>query len=61
MIPKIIHQTWNDDPVPPIINYIRNENAKLLKSLGYEIILWTDKMILKLINEEYPDFYKIYN
>ena len=61
MIPKIIHQTWNDDPVPPIINYIRNENAKLLKSLGYEIILWTDKMILKLINEEYPNFYKIYN
>jgi hypothetical protein len=61
MIPKIIHQTWSDDPVPRIINYIRDENAKLLKSLGYEIILWTDKMILKLINDEYPDFYKIYN
>lgn len=61
MIPKTIHQTWSDDPVPPIINYIREENAKILKSLGYEIILWTDNMILKLINEYYPDFYKIYN
>jgi len=61
MIPKIIHQTWNDDPLPQILKYIRDENIKLLKDKGYEFILWTDEMILKLINDNYPNFYKIYN
>lgn len=61
MIPKIIHQTWSDDPLPQILKYIRDENIKLLKDKGYEFILWTDEMILKLINENYPNFYKIYN
>lgn len=61
MIPKIIHQTWNDNPLPSILKYIRDENIKLLKDCGYEFILWTDAMILKLINENYPDMYKIYN
>jgi hypothetical protein len=61
MIPKIIHQTWSDDPLPQILKYIRDENIKLLKDKGYEFILWTDEMILKLINDNYPNFYKIYN
>jgi hypothetical protein len=61
MIPKIIHQTWSDNPLPQILKYIRDENIKLLKDKGYEFILWTDEMIIKLINEHYPNFYKIYN
>ena len=61
MIPKIIHQTWSDNPLPQILKYIREENIKLLKNKGYEFILWTDEMIIKLINEHYPNFYKIYN
>jgi mannosyltransferase OCH1-like enzyme len=31
MIPKIIHQTWNDDPLPQILKYIRDENINYLK------------------------------
>ena len=33
---------------------------KILKSNGYELMFWTDDMILKLINEEYPNLYNIY-
>lgn len=61
MIPKVIHQTWSDNPLPNILKYIREENMNILKDKGYEFILWTDEMILKLINKHYPNFYKIYN
>jgi hypothetical protein len=60
MIPKIIHQTWKDKHLPPILYNLVSENMKILKSNGYELMFWTDDMILKLINEEYPNFYNIY-
>ena len=60
MIPKIIHQTWRDKTLPPIIYSLVSENMKTLKSHGYELMFWTDEMILKLISEEYPNFYNIY-
>ena len=60
MIPKIIHQTWKDKNLPPIIYGLVSENMKILKSNGYELMFWTDDMILKLINDEYPNFYNIY-
>ena len=60
MIPKIIHQTWKDKNLPPIIYKLVSENISFLKSQGYEYMFWTDEMILKLIAEEYPNFYNIY-
>ena len=60
MIPKIIHQTWKDKNLPPIIYKLVSENISFLKSKGYEYMFWTDDMILKLITEEYPNFYNIY-
>lgn len=60
MIPKIIHQTWKDKNLPPIIYKLVSENICFLKSQGYEYMFWTDEMILKLIAEEYPNFYNIY-
>jgi hypothetical protein len=60
MIPKIIHQTWKDKTLPPIIYNLVSENISFLKSNGYEYMFWTDDMILKLISEEYPNFYNIY-
>ncbi|NDB84025.1 MAG: glycosyl transferase, partial [Alphaproteobacteria bacterium] len=60
MIPKIIHQTWKDKNLPPIIYKLVSENILFLKSQGYELMFWTDEMILKLISEEYPNFYNIY-
>jgi len=60
MIPKIIHQTWRDKTLPPIIYSLISENIKLLNLNGYELMFWTDEMILKLISEEYPNFYNIY-
>ena len=60
MIPKIIHQTWKDKNLPPIIYKLVSENISFLKSNGYEYMFWTDDMILKLISEEYPNLYNIY-
>jgi hypothetical protein len=60
MIPKIIHQTWKDKNLPPIIYKLVSENISFLKANGYELMFWTDDMILKLISEEYPNFYNIY-
>ena len=60
MIPKIIHQTWKDKNLPPIIYKLVSVNISFLKSQGYEYMFWTDEMILKLIAEEYPNFYNIY-
>jgi hypothetical protein len=60
MIPKIIHQTWKDKHLPPILYNLVSENMKFLKSNGYELMFWTDDMILELINKEYPHFYNIY-
>ena len=60
MIPKIIHQTWKDKNLPPIIYKLVSENISFLKQNGYELMFWTDEMILKLISEEYPNFYNIY-
>ena len=60
MIPKIIHQTWKDKNLPPIIYKLVSENISFLKSNGYEYMFWTDDMILKLISEKYPNFYNIY-
>jgi mannosyltransferase OCH1-like enzyme len=60
MIPKIIHQTWKDKHLPPILYNLVSENMKILKSNGYELMFWTDDMILKLINDEYPHLYNIY-
>lgn len=60
MIPKIIHQTWKDKNLPPIIYKLVSENISFLKANGYKLMFWTDDMILKLISEEYPNFYNIY-
>ena len=60
MIPKIIHQTWKDKNLPPIIYKLVSENIRFFKSNGYEFMFWTDEMILKLIADEYPNFYNIY-
>jgi hypothetical protein len=60
MIPRIIHQTWKDKNLPPIIYKLVSENISFLKQNGYELMFWTDEMILKLISEEYPNFYNIY-
>jgi hypothetical protein len=60
MIPRIIHQTWKDNLLPPIISNIRSENISLLRSKGYEFKFWTDDDILELIKIHYPEFYNIY-
>ena len=60
MIPRIIHQTWRDKNLPPIIYKLVSENIAFFKANGYELMFWTDEMILKLIADEYPNFYNIY-
>lgn len=61
MIPKIIHQTWKSDTLPPILKLLYDENVKLLKNKGYTFKLWSDKSILDFINQYYPNYYNIYS
>ena len=58
MIPKIIHQTWKDNNLPPILQEIVAHNKALLPD--YEFCLWTDKDISELIQKEYPHIFKVF-
>lgn len=60
MIPKIIHQTWKNKDLPPILQEIVKHNKELLTSKGYEFMLWDDDEILELIKREYPHILKIF-
>ena len=39
MIPKIIHQTWSDNPLPQILKYIREENIKYIFEICNKITI----------------------
>lgn len=60
MIPKIIHQTWKDKNLPPILQEIVEHNKALLQDQGYEFRLWTDEDIAELIQREYPHIFKVF-
>lgn len=58
MIPKIIHQTWKDEEIPPKWK-VFVENNKALNA-DWEYMLWTDDKCLKFVEQEFPDFLKQY-
>lgn len=60
MIPKLIHQTWKDDKLPPILQDIVAHNRRLLEEKGYKFRLWTDDDISELIGREYPHLFKVF-
>lgn len=58
MIPKIIHQTWKNDEIPwewmPYVEKVKQLNP------DWEYKLWTDDMMQKFVEEEFPDFLEAY-
>ena len=58
-IPKIIHQTWKTEEIPPVmVNYVKSWNT-LHPHYTYQ--LWTDKDIRLLIKNHYPWFLVYYD
>ncbi|KAK4622204.1 Mannosyl phosphorylinositol ceramide synthase CSH1 [Fulvia fulva] len=57
LIPKIIHQTYINTSIPEVWQDAQ-ASCKTLhqKSDGWEYKLWTDKMSVDFIEEEYPEF-----
>lgn len=53
-IPRIIHQTWKTDVLPPQWAEVREGCARLMPD--YKYMLWTDSMSREFIEREYPWF-----
>ncbi len=58
MIPKIIHQTWKNTEIP----FEWKQYAEKAKQLNpdWDYKLWTDDIMLKFVQEEFPDFLETY-
>lgn len=58
-IPRIIHQTWKDDHLPPRWQAIHDECAAMHPD--YEYMLWTDADSRKFIDEHYHWFINVFD
>jgi hypothetical protein len=54
MIPRILHQTWISDDVPPHLRAYRQ--SWLRNHPSWDHRLWTDADNFRLISERYPEF-----
>jgi len=59
MIPKIIHQTWKNNNIPP--EWKEAQQSWKTKNPDWEYMYWTDADNLILIKEHYPWFLDTYN
>ncbi|XP_059172624.1 uncharacterized protein LOC131953459 [Physella acuta] len=58
-IPKIIHQTWKNEDVPPeFVTWIKSWSDH---HPDWEYWLWTDQSARKLISDKYPHLLDIYD
>lgn len=58
-IPRLIHQTWKSDVLPPKWRDVWRECREGMPD--YEYMLWTDEMSRKFIATEYPSFLSMYD
>lgn len=58
-IPRIIHQTWKDEHLPPRWQAIRDECAAMHPD--YEYMLWTDAESRKFIAQHYDWFLPVFD
>ncbi|KAN0065785.1 hypothetical protein ACQY0O_000915 [Thecaphora frezii] len=58
-IPRIIHQTWKDEHLPPRWQAVRDECAAMHPD--YEYMLWTDADSRKFIAEHYSWFIPVFD
>ncbi|GLS39120.1 hypothetical protein GCM10010869_47170 [Mesorhizobium tianshanense] len=58
MIPTILHQTWKTDSVPARFQgYVESWKRH---HPGWTTMFWSDRMLLELVAEHYPDFLPIF-
>jgi hypothetical protein len=61
-LPKIIHQQWKTEDIPPgLFTRIRSEWKRLYPEPEYKHILWTDATMRKLIQERFAWFLETYD
>ncbi|CAO1613048.1 unnamed protein product [Sympodiomycopsis kandeliae] len=58
-IPRIIHQTWKSETLPPKWDAVRQECAEIHPD--YEYMLWTDAASRAFIAEHYPWFLSVFD
>lgn len=58
-IPKIAHQEWKDENIPPHMKIWRDECIRL--NPNWEFKLWTKDENLMLVQEHYPKLLDLYN
>lgn len=58
MIPQIIHQTWKNECVPT--RFAACHASWRRHNPNWRHILWTDRMLLNLIEEHYPSLLELY-
>ena len=59
MIPRIIHQTWKDNNLPPDFKLSKESWQQMHP--GWTYILWTDEMNRNLIATDFPWFLEYYD
>ena len=57
-IPKIVHQLWKNETIPP--RWQEASRAVRKHHPGWEYRLWTDATIDEYMREKYPDFYPLF-
>jgi Glycosyltransferase sugar-binding region containing DXD motif len=61
-LPKIIHQQWKTEDVPPgLFTRVRSEWKRLYPEPEYKHILWTDTTMRQLIEDRYAWFLETYD
>ena len=60
-IPKIIHQQWKNNEIPPKFQKWRNQWLHLFPQPEYTHMLWTDTNGRELIQNHYPWFLETYD
>lgn len=59
MIPKIIHQTWKSDKIPP--RFVPFVDSWKSHHPDYTYMLWTDDNNREFVKNEYPNFLYLYD
>ena len=61
-LPKITHQSWKNDKVPPHLQAWREQMMRVFRAEdGFEHMLWNDETQRNLIKEKYPWFLETYD
>jgi GT2 family glycosyltransferase len=58
MIPKIIHQTWKNEVIPAA--FAEWSRGWREKNADWQWVLWTDRMLLDLCAEHYPELLPVF-